>query len=229
MIIKYTELEFNIAKYNTLLPLECKQCFNIFYKSKHLIQQFINPKQHRNGDFCSNSCSSNYHRGSKQNVICTNCNINFSKILSEITKNNFCTHSCSATFNNKNKKYGVRRSKLEKFIENKLNIIYPFIDIQYNRKEIINSELDIYIPSLKIAIELNGIFHYKPIYGLNKFNKIKINDNLKIKECIKNNIELHIIDTSTHNYITDTTCKKYLDIVTNIINNTITISKSNVA
>jgi hypothetical protein len=33
--------------------------------------------------------------------------------------------------------------------------------------------LDFYFPELRFAIELNGITHYEPIYGEDKFEKIK--------------------------------------------------------
>ena len=80
--------------------------------------------------------------------------------------------SCAATYNNKNKTHGTRRSKLECFIEKKLSELYPDLTIHYNQKDTINSELDIYIPSFKLAFELNGIFHYEPIYGEEKLNQI---------------------------------------------------------
>ena len=95
-----------------------------------------------------------------------------------MTKNNFCSRSCSATFNNKNKTYGTRRSKLEVFLEKELIKLYPDLLFHFNRKDTINSELDIYIPSLKLAFELNGIFHYEPIYGDNKLSPLDKSLNL---------------------------------------------------
>lgn len=44
-------------------------------------------------------------------------------------------------------------------------------------------ELDFYIPSLELAIELNGPTHYKPIYGKEKFERQQRNDKLKRELC----------------------------------------------
>lgn len=70
-------------------------------------------------------------------------------------------------------------------------------EIHFNRKDSINSELDIYIPSLKLAFELNGLFHYEPVFGNEKLEKIKTNDMKKVDACVKNHIDLHIIDSSS--------------------------------
>ena len=96
--------------------------------------------------------------------------------------------------------------------------MYPNLEILYNNKEIINSELDIYIPSLKLAFELNGIVHYEPIYGEEKLNKIKSNDNNKFQLCIEQKISLCVIDTSSLNYFKEQNAKKFLDIIVETIN-----------
>ncbi len=219
MIKLFTDLEFNNTKSKNLLPLKCKQCSKIFYITKHEIQRCINPNTTNTGEYCSNLCSIAATITTRKLINCKNCNKEVTKTLHEIktSKNQFCSQSCAATYNNKHKKYGIRRSKLEKLIEQELNIIYPYIKIDYNKKDKINSELDIYIPSLNIAIELNGIFHYKPIYGLEKFNKIIINDINKIKECNKNNIKLYTIDTSTHSRVNKKTSIKYINKIVGII------------
>jgi len=72
-----------------------------------------------------------------------------------------------------------------------------------------------------LAFELNGIFHYEPIYGQNKLNQIQNNDNRKFQACLENNIELCIIDTSSQTYFKPKTAQKFLDIITNLINNKI--------
>jgi len=129
-----------------------------------------------------------------------------------------CSHSCSTIHFNKNKTTGNRRSNLEKWIEGQLLILYPNLEFHFNRKDTISSELDIYIPSINVAFELNGIFHYEPIYGVNKLEKTQINDISKTKACHDAKINLCIIDTSGQKYFKESTSKQYLDIITNIIN-----------
>ena len=149
-----------------------------------------------------------------------NCNKDFIKITAEInrSKNHFCSKSCSASYSNKNKSHGTRRSKLETYLEEQLTILYPNLHIDFNKKDAIGSELDIYILSLNLAFELNGIFHYEPIYGSSKLSQIQLNDISKSKACHDAKIDLCIIDTSSQKYVKPSTSQKYLDIITNIIN-----------
>lgn len=150
---------------------------------------------------------------------CLNCNISFYRILSAAKKHNknFCSKSCRATYCNQHKTTGTRRSKLEIYLENQLTLHYPNLEIHYNRKDTINSELDIYIPSLKLAFELNGIFHYEPIYGSDKLDRIQNNDNRKFQACLELGIELCIIDTSNLIHFKSEKADKYLSIIINII------------
>jgi len=171
-------------------------------------------------NFCGNECKQEFYNFKKpQEVVCKNCDKKFIKDYSQIkkTKNNFCSNSCSTTYNNTHKTKGNRRSKLEFWLENKLSKLYPKLNILYCNKTIINSELDIYIPSLNLAFELNGIFHYEPIFGKEKLKQIQTNDNRKFQACLEKNIELCIIDSSHLVYFKEDSAKKYLDIITNII------------
>lgn len=134
-----------------------------------------------------------------------------------IRKKIFCTKSCAVTYNNTHKQIGTRISKLEIWLKEQLTIQYPNLEIHYNRKDAINSELDIYIPSLKLAFELNGIFHYEPIYGQEKLQKIQNNDDRKFQACLERGIELCIIDTSSLKYFKLKNIEKYKNIIFSII------------
>lgn len=222
MIPLYTPTEFEIAHRFDKLPCECLQCGVTFYLSKAVLKQAMNPNTRQTSNYCSKACQ---HKSKVKidtfvTTACTNCNVVIVKQVSAAKrhKNTFCSHSCATTFSTKNKTHGTRRSKLEVWIESQLIDLYSKLEIHFNRKDAIGSELDIYIPSLSLAFELNGIFHYEPIYGVKKFNQIQFNDNGKYHACIIANISLCIIDTSQQKYFKIVSSQKYLDIITNIIN-----------
>lgn len=200
------------------VPCVCESCGNIFYRSKHLIDHELKYKRGRNR-FCDQKCFHKFsHSG--QNVICLHCGTEFYKITSDIINDkHFCSKSCAVSYNNTHKTKGNRRSVLEKYFEEQLPKIYPQLEFHFNRKDAINSELDVYIPALKLAFELNGIFHYEPIYGSEKLQQIQSNDQRKFQACIEHGIELCIIDASALKYFKPERAKKYLDIVCNLINN----------
>jgi len=157
--------------------------------------------------------------GGIEEIICNQCGKNIVRNTSEInkSKNHFCSSSCAATYNNTHKKHGIRVSKLEVWLASKLPEIYPNLKFHFNRKDAINSELDIYIPNLKLAFELNGIFHYEPIFGESKLNQIQNNDLRKFQACLENNIEFCTIDSSGLKYFKPKNAQKYLDIIVKII------------
>jgi hypothetical protein len=110
---------------------------------------------------------------------------------------------------------------LEVWLETQLISLHPDLEIHFNRKDTINSELDIFIPSLKLAFELNGIFHYEPIFGAKQFGRIQSNDNRKILACAEKEISLCILDVSHIKYFKDRTSKPFLDIIERIISQAI--------
>ena len=215
----YTQKEFDDARATHLLPFQCYICDETFFYEKRWVVQAINEEHRRQIKYCSKKCQS-IGQISKIKCVCKNCGGETQKTPSQIkkAKNVFCSRSCAATYNNKNKTHGTRRSKLEVWLEKQLNQLYPNLDIKFNDKETIGSELDIYIPSLNVAFELNGIFHYEPIYGNDKLQQIQENDQSKSKACHDLEIDLCVIDTSQQKYFKPKTSKKYLDIITNIIN-----------
>jgi hypothetical protein len=201
------------------IPLKCEICNQIFYRTKNRVLDNFSRWQ-KLISICSRKCLGTKHKGEVLNLICKQCNnpIIRRKCEQKNFKFTFCSSSCNATYWNINKTWGTRRSKLEIWIEKQLTNLYPLLEIKYNNRMDINAELDIYIPSLKIAFELNGIFHYEPIYGEKRLSIIKNNDNRKFQACLEREIELCIIDTNTQKYFKETTSKKFLDIITTIIN-----------
>lgn len=159
--------------------------------------------------------SKSYDNAGTTWVECRNCGRSFQKYNSQIakTKLNFCSKRCAATHHNTHKETGNRRSKLEKWIEEQLSQRYPHLRIIYNGIGAINAELDIYIPSLDLAFELNGIIHYKSIYGGEKLQEIRTSDERKAQACIERGIELITIDVSQLNNFSASRAKPFLRIV----------------
>lgn len=187
----------------------------------NILKDSFEYKRYKN-HFCSLSCHGKYYTKAKK-VFCKNCGKEFIKLFSEIKKhpNNFCCRSCAATYNNTHKVSGYRRSKVELYIEKELTKKYSKLGILFNNKEAINSELDIYIPSLKLAFEINGIYHYEPIHGEDKLSRIQKNDENKFLKCQEKGISLCILDVSSIKYFKEEKVKKFLDIITKIIDDEI--------
>lgn len=208
--------EFNKKKWNDLIPFNCPTCGKEFHRVKHS----VTPKTLLTIKFCSKKCKRG--KNPRISLVCSNCQKPFERRPSELlrhnSEHNFCSQSCSSIYYHAhNKKTGCRRSKLEEWIQNQLTSLYPNLPILYNDKTTINSELDIYIPSLKLAVELNGIFHYEPIFGQDKLNKIQNNDSRKFQACLDKEISLCIIDSSKFRYFKLSKAQEFLDIIAKII------------
>ena len=164
--------------YNTK---QCKHCLNSF--------KAIN----MNNLFCSDVCKINANK--KYVCICKGCNVSFN---SERSHAKFCSNSCKSINLNlssyAHKAGGRSRSKIELYLEERLTKDFPNIIFNFNDKTTIGIELDIYIPQLKIAVELNGIVHYEPIYGESTLNRVQNNDKRKMLSCAELGIELIVIN-----------------------------------
>ena len=215
MLISLDELKSKKCRDDIML--ECELCHKPFYAKKNFVMAAMMPERENKLQFCSKLCRSNK---SKEALTfkCTQCEKEICRSPSWCkTKNLFCSKSCSATWNNTHKTTGTRRSKLEMWIEKRLVETYPSLPIDYNKTNAIDAELDIYIPSLKLAFELNGIYHYEPIHGKDKLNKVQSNDTRKFQACLEQGIELCIIDIHNVKYLKEERDKKFLDIINNII------------
>lgn len=203
--------EFDALSGKDNVPCKCYNCDGTFYATKSNLKRAINTGQTYQAKYCSIKCMGEADR-TRISLSCTTCNSVFTKLPKEIkkTKNNFCSRSCAATYNNTHKTHGTRRSKLEAWLEQQLPALYPSLEFHFNRKDAINAELDIYIPSLKLAFELNGLFHYEPIFGPEKLAQIQTNDERKFQACLENGIELCLIDVSTMNYFKPNKAIQYL-------------------
>jgi hypothetical protein len=214
----YTTEQYSQAKGKNLLSFECCNCKKIFQRTKTTIKYEV--KRGRSIKYCSPSCKIKKSNTSVIDV-CGFCGAKCTRKLTEYLSSKsgkiFCSHSCSAKYNNTHKVSGCRRSKIEIWIEEQLKALYPNLDIAFNDKTTINSELDIYIPSLSLGFELNGIFHYEPIYGQEKLKQIQRNDQNKFFLCQQHNISLCVIDISSMVHFKPLKAQKFLDIICNII------------
>lgn len=214
----YTPLKFKQSKSRDNLPLECECCHKTFYAVKSQIQKVLAGNSSISFKYCGRKCSGQSIKNGKD-YPCAQCKKLVYKTPREIKRsksnNVFCSSSCAATYNNTHKTKGYRRSKLEHWIESQLSRKYPNLHVCYNKTNAIGMELDVYIPSLQVAFELNGIFHYEEIYG--NLTQIQKNDRQKFQLCITEQINLCVIDVSSQIRFTPKSSQKFLNIITDII------------
>jgi hypothetical protein len=224
MIPLYSSKKFISASSRKKLPLECEFCHKTFYAKKNNIQWALKRTTQNSLRFCSTKCRNKVNDKRKM-IPCHFCK-KITKHKQRGIKNSkflFCSTSCSTTYWNAHKTWGSSRSKLEIWIEKQLSNLYPNLHIDYNKNDVINSELDIYIPSIKLAFELNGIFHYEPIFGEDKLSKTQNNDRRKFQACLERGIELCIIDTHNLKYLKKERDQKFLEIITRLINKKVAV------
>lgn len=216
-LIDLNNLKTGWGSGQTMIPFECENCQKTFYVKQKFVKNYI--KDGFPPRFCSSKCEGLRKTQPKITIKCKNCGEETIKTNRQIrkNKNHFCSKSCATTWLNQHKTHGCR-SKLERWLEEKLKILYPNLTFIFNDRFAVGPlELDIYIPSLKLAFELNGIFHYEEIFGKEHLDKTQNNDHRKFQACIEKEISLCVIDTSKQTYVKEKTCLPFLNIITNII------------
>jgi hypothetical protein len=70
---------------------------------------------------------------------------------------------------------------------------FPSDDIRFFDRKTIGLELDVYNATRSWAIDIRGIYHYKPIYGEEHLTKVQENDRRKEELCPKVGIRLVVL------------------------------------
>lgn len=135
-------------------------------------------------------------RKKRVNIKCINCNNEFAVKPFQVGNRKFCNGTCRNIFNNK--LIQGHRSKAEILLEKALIENFPLVDISFNDRKILGGlELDVFIQSLNVAIEWNGIFHIKNIRG--NLETVQKKDKIKLDRCNELGIELFVIEDPTSN------------------------------
>lgn len=181
-------------------------CQNCGKKGKRPLKDRPGNKNWKGSSFCDRNCMGSFYKQTIQ-APCGWCNAPVERMRKEFNNSKsgliFCNRSCSTSYNNTQKRKS-RRSKCEKILFQMLVEKYTSLEFIPNDKTALNGlEIDIFIPSLKVGIEWNGIVHFKPIYGQAKLDKIQSKDQKKLEIANQNKINLIVIPdlVSSEKYI----------------------------
>lgn len=137
-------------------------------------------------------------------VKCAACSVAFNPWKTKPPKhgNWFCSKSCRMRHFNIHHHINKDCNRNFSFPENHLiDLIrrnFPDLNVIQSDRITLRSglELDIHIPSIKLAIEINGPVHYMPIYGSEKLAATQLKDSMKFAEAHLLGISLLVIDVS---------------------------------
>jgi len=105
---------------------------------------------------------------------------------------NFCSYGCLLKKHHYKK---TNRSNSEELVYQALRReISDDYRIFKNDRTQIGLELDFYIPSIKVGIEINGPVHRRNIYGKENLKKVQKNDRIRKSLCESKGIKLIVID-----------------------------------
>lgn len=159
----------------------CSNCEQIVVRAQSQIKG-------KSNIFCSKECHDEFQT-TKLKIKCNLCGKDFAqhKCIIERTKHgqNYCSHTCSSKVVYK-----------ESFIETEMEKLVKPIGLKYSRNDrsiVSPLELDFYFPDINYAIEINGLFHYEPIYGKETLLAQKERDSRKRRLCKEKGIILRVV------------------------------------
>jgi hypothetical protein len=150
------------------------------------------------GIYCSRSCKAAGSRR-RQTATCAVCGKTITRLLSQVKKSKsgkiFCSPKCGTIWSNWTGPKFKDRSILEKSIEEGLRKLFPETKIHFGDKSPIDGSVDIWIPDLNLAIEINGPHHYEPIRGnISAYLSTVKNDLRKIRLSQAAGIKLYVLN-----------------------------------
>ena len=143
----------------------------------------------------------------KHMINCPECNVLFKPLKDRKhnkAKHNqrFCSKSCRMRYFNKNFHInkGCKRniSFPEDYLFLKIKEVFPFLNIIQSDRKTLQSglEIDICMPDISLAIEVNGPVHYFPIFGEKKLVDVQLKDSAKFRELSDMNYSFFVINVS---------------------------------
>jgi hypothetical protein len=156
--------------------------------------------------YCCKQCHSKSMITSSSDIvsfICDNCGKSFDKMKKlRLQPLKFCNKSCRAKYFARVNNLGGQRSLMEQKLELYIREFFPSVILNINDRDILGGlELDLYLPELRFAIEVNGPCHFIPIWGEDTLKHTRRNDIIKSNYCQKKGIRLL--------YITDILDRKH--------------------
>ena len=177
------------AKKQPRIRCMCSNCKKIFWRKESRITFPIK------NVFCSSKCNKQYRKNNTTEKIynCASCGQKIKVPLHKVkkSKNHFCSRSCTAKFYGFLQKIHRSRSKLEHYLEAQIKESFPHLKLIANDRVCLSGkEIDLYLPEIKLAIEINGPHHYKAIYGKDRMVSTLQNDTFKRLMCMVKGIDL---------------------------------------
>lgn len=136
-------------------------------------------------------------------LLCEGCGKPVERTASQLKKTKhgkpYCSKGCRMKHYNANilERTANQRSKAEDILFGMIVADFPTLNVLANDRETLDGlEIDLYIPSANLAIELNGPVHYMPIYGDERLEQVQMKDARKHLELHQRGIRLLVLDIS---------------------------------